>query len=183
MCFLGGCWRDRLLCKRRRRRQLCTASGPSRIESGGFGFYEDGWTPWNRVFEGCYGLETGSAVKSALKCLRLALVAVVAVSASPALAVTDIMLVACDVGRAWGGRSRNSLPTSTPRNPTTGFVPHYKGNYTETVTRGDLRVSFRTASPPSSKVNEIATRDHDGGKGGDLSGVRPDGRPAGGVFA
>ena len=62
------------------------------------------------------------------------------------------------------------------------IVPTYKGNYTETVTAAIF--AFRSRSQPAIvQVNEIATATMMAAQGRDLSGVRIDARPEGGVFA
>ncbi len=94
-------------------------------------------------------------MKSALKCLRLALVAVVAVSASPALAVTDIMWWHAMSGEL--GRQIEKLASDFNASQSDyRIVPHYKGNYTETVTAAIFALRSRS-QPAIVQVNEIAT--------------------------
>ena len=103
--------------------------------------------PWNRG--------TGLAAKSALKFLQFALAAVVAVSASPALAVTDIMWWHAMSGEL--GRQLEKLASDFNASQSDyRIVPSYKGNYTETVTAAIF--AFRSRSQPAIvQVNEIAS--------------------------
>ena len=95
-----------------------------------------------------------SAVKLVLRLFRFVALAAIAL-VSPAQAATEIMwwhAMSGELGRSW----RSSRPISTPRNPTTGSLPTYKGNYTETVTAAIF--AFRSRSQPAIvQVNEIAT--------------------------
>jgi sn-glycerol 3-phosphate transport system substrate-binding protein len=142
-----------LLCQRRRRRQLCAATGSAPIESGGGGLYEDGWRADGHFRLLRIGM--GLAVKSALKFLQLAVAAVVLASASPARAVTDIMWWHAMSGEL--GRQLEKLASDFNASQSDyRIVPHYKGNYTETVTAAIF--AFRSRSQPAIvQVNEIAT--------------------------
>jgi sn-glycerol 3-phosphate transport system substrate-binding protein len=97
----------------------------------------------------------GLAVKSALKFLQLAVAAVVLASASPARAVTDIMWWHAMSGEL--GRQLEKLASDFNASQSDyRIVPHYKGNYTETVTAAIF--AFRSRSQPAIvQVNEIAT--------------------------
>ena len=97
----------------------------------------------------------GLAAKSALKFLQFALAAVVVVSASPALAVTDIMWWHAMSGEL--GRQLEKLASDFNASQSDyRIVPSYKGNYTETVTAAIF--AFRSRSQPAIvQVNEIAS--------------------------
>lgn len=108
----------------------------------------------NGGWDGC-GIGMGLAVKSALKFLQLALAAAVVVSASPALAVTDVMWWHAMSGEL--GRQLEKLASDFNASQSDyRIVPSYKGNYTETVTAAIF--AFRSHSQPAIvQVNEIAT--------------------------
>jgi sn-glycerol 3-phosphate transport system substrate-binding protein len=95
------------------------------------------------------------SVKSALRFLRLAMAAAAVVSASPALAVTDIMWWHAMSGEL--GRQLEKLAADFNASQSEyRIVPSYKGNYTETVTASIF--AFRSRSQPAIvQVNEIAT--------------------------
>src|SRR5664280_1108150 len=97
----------------------------------------------------------GLAVKSALKLLQLVVAALVVASASPALAVTDIMWWHAMSGEL--GRQLEKLASDFNASQSDyRIVPSYKGNYTETVTAAIF--AFRSRSQPAIvQVNEIAT--------------------------
>jgi sn-glycerol 3-phosphate transport system substrate-binding protein len=97
----------------------------------------------------------GLAVTSALKFLQFALAAVMVASASPALAVTDIMWWHAMSGEL--GRQLEKLASDFNASQSDyRIVPGYKGNYTETVTAAIF--AFRSRSQPAIvQVNEIAT--------------------------
>src|SRR5664279_195243 len=97
----------------------------------------------------------GLAVKSALKLLQLVVAALVVASASPALAVTDIMWWHAMSGEL--GRQLEKLASDFNASQSEyRIVPSYKGNYTETVTAAIF--AFRSRSQPAIvQVNEIAT--------------------------
>ena len=97
----------------------------------------------------------GLAVKSALKLLQLVVAALVVASASPALAVTDIMWWHAMSGEL--GRQLEKLASDFNASQSDyRIVPSYKGNYTETVTAAIF--AFRSHSQPAIvQVNEIAT--------------------------
>ncbi len=101
------------------------------------------------------GVGTGPAVRPALKFLRFALAAILMASASPALAVTDIMWWHAMSGEL--GRQLEKLATDFNAGQSDyRIVPTYKGNYTETVTAAIF--AFRSHSQPAIvQVNEIAT--------------------------
>jgi sn-glycerol 3-phosphate transport system substrate-binding protein len=101
------------------------------------------------------GIGMGLAVKSALKFLQLVVAAVVVASASPALAVTDIMWWHAMSGEL--GRQLEKLASDFNASQSDyRIVPSYKGNYTETVTAAIF--AFRSHSQPAIvQVNEIAT--------------------------
>jgi sn-glycerol 3-phosphate transport system substrate-binding protein len=94
-------------------------------------------------------------VKSALRFLRLAALAAALVSASPALAATDIMWWHAMSGEL--GRQLEKLAADFNASQSEyRIVPSYKGNYTETVTAAIF--AFRSRSQPAIvQVNEIAT--------------------------
>jgi sn-glycerol 3-phosphate transport system substrate-binding protein len=95
------------------------------------------------------------ALKSALGFLRFAVAALVLTSASPALAVTDIMWWHAMSGEL--GRQLDKLAADFNASQSEyRIVPSYKGNYTETVTAAIF--AFRSRSQPAIvQVNEIAT--------------------------
>ena len=97
----------------------------------------------------------GLAVKSALKLLQLVVAALVVASASPALAVTDVMWWHAMSGEL--GRQLEKLASDFNASQSDyRIVPSYKGNYTETVTAAIF--AFRSRSQPAIvQVNEIAT--------------------------
>jgi len=101
------------------------------------------------------GIGMGLAVKSVLKFLQLLVAAVVVASASPALAVTDIMWWHAMSGEL--GRQLEKLASDFNASQSDyRIVPSYKGNYTETVTAAIF--AFRSRSQPAIvQVNEIAT--------------------------
>ena len=94
-------------------------------------------------------------MKSALRYLQLALVAATVASASPALAVTDIMWWHAMSGEL--GKQLEKLAADFNASQSDfRIVPSYKGNYTETVTAAIF--AFRSRSQPAIvQVNEIAT--------------------------
>jgi sn-glycerol 3-phosphate transport system substrate-binding protein len=102
-------------------------------------------------------------VKSALKFLRLAMAATAVASASPAFAVTDIMLwhaMSGELGRQLEKLARDFNASQSEYR----IVPSYKGNYTETVTASIF--AFRSRSQPAIvQVNEIATATMTAAKG------------------
>jgi sn-glycerol 3-phosphate transport system substrate-binding protein len=94
-------------------------------------------------------------VKSALRYLQLAIAAATVASASPALAVTDIMWWHAMSGEL--GKQLEKLAADFNASQSEYRVmPSYKGNYTETVTAAIF--AFRSRSQPAIvQVNEIAT--------------------------
>src|SRR6202050_3169073 len=94
-------------------------------------------------------------VKLVLRLLQLAAVAAMLAPASPALAVTDIMLWHAMPGEP--GRQLEKLAADFNASQSDyRIVPSYKGNYTETVTAAIF--AFRSRSQPAIvQVNEIAT--------------------------
>jgi sn-glycerol 3-phosphate transport system substrate-binding protein len=94
-------------------------------------------------------------VKSALRYLQLALATATIASASPALAVTDIMWWHAMSGEL--GKQLEKLAADFNASQSDfRIVPSYKGNYTETVTAAIF--AFRSRSQPAIvQVNEIAT--------------------------
>jgi sn-glycerol 3-phosphate transport system substrate-binding protein len=94
-------------------------------------------------------------VKSTWRFLQLAAVAAAVTSASPALAVTDIMWWHAMSGEL--GRQLDKLATDFNASQSEyRIVPSYKGNYTETVTAAIF--AFRSRSQPAIvQVSEIAT--------------------------
>src|SRR6202048_1319154 len=94
-------------------------------------------------------------VKSALRCLQVAAVAVMANVASPAKAATDILWWHAMSGEL--GRQLEKLAADFNASQSDyRIVPGYKGNYTETVTAAIF--AFRSRSQPAIvQVNEIAT--------------------------
>jgi sn-glycerol 3-phosphate transport system substrate-binding protein len=97
----------------------------------------------------------GPIVKPAFRFLQLAAVAAMLAAASPALAVTDIMLWHAMSGEL--GRQLEKLASDFNASQSEyRIVPGYKGNYTETVTAAIF--AFRSRSQPAIvQVNEIAT--------------------------
>ena len=97
----------------------------------------------------------GSIVKPVFKFLQLAAVAAMVAAASPALAVTDIMLWHAMSGEL--GRQLEKLASDFNASQSEyRIVPSYKGNYTETVTAAIF--AFRSRSQPAIvQVNEIGT--------------------------
>lgn len=97
----------------------------------------------------------GLAVKSALRFLQVAVAAAMVASASPALAVTDIMWWHAMSGEL--GRQLEKLAADFNASQSEyRIVPSYKGNYTETVTAAIF--AFRSRNQPAIvQVNEIAT--------------------------
>ena len=108
----------------------------------------------NGGLDGCR-IGTDLAVRSALKFLQLIVAALVVASASPALAVTDVMWWHAMSGEL--GRQLEKLASDfNASQPDYRIVPSYKGNYTETVTAAIF--AFRSRSQPAIvQVNEIAT--------------------------
>jgi sn-glycerol 3-phosphate transport system substrate-binding protein len=94
-------------------------------------------------------------VKLVLRLLQLAAVAAMLAPASPALAVTDIMLWHAMPGEL--GRQLEKLASDFNASQSEyRIVPGYKGSYTETVTAAIF--AFRSRSQPAIvQVNEIAT--------------------------
>jgi sn-glycerol 3-phosphate transport system substrate-binding protein len=94
-------------------------------------------------------------VKPTLRFLQLAAVAVTLISASPALAITDIMWWHAMSGEL--GRQLEKLAADFNASQSEyRIVPSYKGNYTETVNAAIF--AFRSRSQPAIvQVNEIAT--------------------------
>jgi sn-glycerol 3-phosphate transport system substrate-binding protein len=94
-------------------------------------------------------------VKSALRYLQLALATATIASASPALAVTDIIWWHAMSGEL--GKQLEKLAADFNASQSDfRIVPSYKGNYTETVTAAIF--AFRSRSQPAIvQVNEIAT--------------------------
>jgi sn-glycerol 3-phosphate transport system substrate-binding protein len=94
-------------------------------------------------------------VKSALRYVQLAIAAATVASASPALAVTDIMWWHAMSGEL--GKQLEKLAADFNASQSEyRVVPSYKGNYTETVTAAIF--AFRSRSQPAIvQVNEIAT--------------------------
>jgi sn-glycerol 3-phosphate transport system substrate-binding protein len=94
-------------------------------------------------------------VKLVLRLLQLAAVAAMLAPASPALAVTDIMLWHAMPGEL--GRQLEKLASDFNASQSEyRIVPSYKGSYTETVTAAIF--AFRSRSQPAIvQVNEIAT--------------------------
>jgi sn-glycerol 3-phosphate transport system substrate-binding protein len=90
-----------------------------------------------------------------LRFLQLAAVAVTLISASPALAITDIMWWHAMSGEL--GRQLEKLAADFNASQSEyRIVPSYKGNYTETVNAAIF--AFRSRSQPAIvQVNEIAT--------------------------
>src|SRR5512143_1029829 len=105
----------------------------------------------------------GLAVKSALRLLQVAVAAALVASASPALAVTDIMWWHAMSGEL--GRQLEKLAADFNASQSDyRIVPAYKGNYTETVTAAIF--AFRSRSQPAIvQVNEIATATMTAAKG------------------
>ena len=99
--------------------------------------------------------ENGCIVKPGLRVLRFAAVAVAIASASPALAVTDIMWWHAMSGQL--GRHLEKLAGEFNASQSEyRIVPSYKGSYTETVTAAIF--AFRSRNQPAIvQVNEIAT--------------------------
>jgi sn-glycerol 3-phosphate transport system substrate-binding protein len=97
----------------------------------------------------------GSIVKPVFRFLQLAAVAAMLAPASPALAVTDIMLWHAMPGEL--GRQLEKLASDFNASQSEyRIVPGYKGSYTETVTAAIF--AFRSRSQPAIvQVNEIAT--------------------------
>ena len=97
----------------------------------------------------------GSAGKSFFRWLRLVLAAAAIASASPALAVTDIMWWHAMSGEL--GRQLEKLAADFNTSQSEyRIVPSYKGNYTETVTAAIF--AFRSRGQPAIvQVSEIAT--------------------------
>jgi sn-glycerol 3-phosphate transport system substrate-binding protein len=95
------------------------------------------------------------SVKPAFRFLRFAATAAVVALASPAWAVTDIMWWHAMSGEL--GRQLEKLAADFNASQSEyRIVPHYKGNYTETVTAAIF--AFRSRSQPAIvQVNEIAT--------------------------
>jgi sn-glycerol 3-phosphate transport system substrate-binding protein len=94
-------------------------------------------------------------VKSALRFLQLAVVAAALTLASPAHAVTDIMLWHAMSGEL--GRQLEKLAADFNASQSDyRIVPSYKGNYTETVTAAIFAFHSR-GQPAIVQVNEIAT--------------------------
>jgi sn-glycerol 3-phosphate transport system substrate-binding protein len=95
------------------------------------------------------------SVKPAFRFLRFADTAAVVALASPAWAVTDIMWWHAMSGEL--GRQLEKLAADFNASQSEyRIVPHYKGNYTETVTAAIF--AFRSRSQPAIvQVNEIAT--------------------------
>ena len=94
-------------------------------------------------------------VKPVFRFLQLAAVAAMLAPASPALAVTDIMLWHAMPGEL--GRQLEKLASDFNASQSEyRIVPSYKGSYTETVTAAIF--AFRSRSQPAIvQVNEIAT--------------------------
>ena len=94
-------------------------------------------------------------MKPVFKLLQLAAVAAMVAAASPALAVTDIMLWHAMSGEL--GRQLEKLASDFNASQSEyRIVPGYKGNYTETVTAAIF--AFRSRSQPAIvQVNEIGT--------------------------
>ena len=94
-------------------------------------------------------------MKPASRLLQLAAVAATVAAASPALAVTDIMLWHAMSGEL--GRQLEKLASDFNASQSEyRILPGYKGNYTETVTAAIF--AFRSRSQPAIvQVNEIAT--------------------------
>jgi sn-glycerol 3-phosphate transport system substrate-binding protein len=94
-------------------------------------------------------------VKPVFRLLQLAAVAAMLAPASPALAVTDIMLWHAMPGEL--GRQLEKLASDFNASQSEyRIVPGYKGSYTETVTAAIF--AFRSRSQPAIvQVNEIAT--------------------------
>jgi sn-glycerol 3-phosphate transport system substrate-binding protein len=99
--------------------------------------------------------KSGSTVKPVLRILQFAAVAAALASASPALAVTDIMWWHAMSGEL--GRQLEKLAADFNASQSEyRVIPTYKGNYTETVTAAIF--AFRSRSQPAIvQVNEIAT--------------------------
>ncbi len=97
----------------------------------------------------------GLAVTSALRFLQIAVAAAAVASASPALAVTDVMWWHAMSGEL--GRQLEKLAADFNASQSEyRIVPSYKGNYTETVTAAIF--AFHSRSQPAIvQVNEIAT--------------------------
>jgi sn-glycerol 3-phosphate transport system substrate-binding protein len=95
--------------------------------------------------------------------LRICIVAVVTVGATPALAVTEIMWWHAMSGEL--GKQVDKLAADfNASQPDYRIVPSYKGNYTETVTAAIF--AFRSRSQPAIvQVNEIATATMTAAKG------------------
>src|SRR6202163_1238217 len=94
-------------------------------------------------------------VRSTLRFLQFAAAAAAVMSASPALAATDIMWWHAMSGEL--GRQLEKLASDFNASQSEyRIVPSYKGNYTETVTAAIF--AFRSRSQPAIvQVNEIAT--------------------------
>jgi sn-glycerol 3-phosphate transport system substrate-binding protein len=99
--------------------------------------------------------ESGCSVKPCLRFLQFAAVAVAIATASPALAVTDIMWWHAMSGEL--GRQLEKLAADFNASQSDyRIVPSYKGSYTETVTAAIF--AFRSRNQPAIvQVNEIAT--------------------------
>jgi sn-glycerol 3-phosphate transport system substrate-binding protein len=97
----------------------------------------------------------GLAGKSVFRWLRPVVAAAAIASASPALAVTDIMWWHAMSGEL--GRQLEKLAADFNASQSEyRIVPSYKGNYTETVTAAIF--AFRSRGQPAIvQVNEIAT--------------------------
>jgi sn-glycerol 3-phosphate transport system substrate-binding protein len=117
---------------------------PGLMRAGAFGDGDSSATDWN-----------GIIVKFAFRLLRLAVAAMAVGLASPARAVTDIMLWHAMSGEL--GKQLEKLASDFNASQSEfRIVPSYKGNYTETVTAAIF--AFRSRSQPAIvQVNEIAT--------------------------
>src|SRR5438105_12249694 len=95
------------------------------------------------------------SLKSALRLLRCAAIAIALTSSAPAFAVTEIMWWHAMSGEL--GRQVEKLAADfNASQPEYRIVPVYKGSYTETVTAAIF--AFRSRSQPAIvQVNEIAT--------------------------
>ena len=94
-------------------------------------------------------------MKSTLKWMQCAIALLALTSASPALAVTDIMWWHAMSGEL-GRRLEKLAADFNASQPDYRIVPIHKGNYTETVTAAIF--AFRSRSQPAIvQVNEIAT--------------------------